>query len=143
MARGPKFQFNVFERIKSVKAILVSVVPDGDSFRVRGLVLRCAKYKVGLIKHLNSTERKVYDLLLKHQYNPKIVYEWLLLEDVPQHIREKLVQNKISLLHARQQYVQWKRMSGTRLGKELMEEIQNVVRRLRWKSQEGLSNTSE
>ena len=138
MGRGPKYQFNVFERIESIKRILEPVVPDKDSFKVRGVVMRCAKYRVGLIKSLNNTERRAYDLLLKHKYNPKTIYEWLLLEDTPPHIKEKLVQNRISLLDARQQYVQWKRMHGTRAGTHLIEEIRNTIRRLRWKSQEDL-----
>jgi hypothetical protein len=139
MGNGPKYRFNVFERVKSIKEILAPLVPDGDSFRVRGLVMRCAKYRVGLVKALNATERKAYDLLLKHGYNPKTIYEWLLLEDAPEHIREKLIQNRISLRRAQEQYVQWKRMSGTRSGKELMEEIRSVIGRLRWKSQEELT----
>lgn len=137
MGHGPKYQFNVFERIKSVKEILAVVVPDKDSFRVRGLVMRCAKYQVGLIKVLSVEQRKAYDLLLKHRYSPKTVYEWLLLEDVPEHIHQKLVQNLISLSNARKQFVQWKRLSGTRAGQEIMSDIRSDVRRLRWKSQEG------
>jgi len=132
--RGP--QFNVFERIESVKAILEPVAPDRESFKVRGLILRCAKYRIGLIKNLNTVERKTYDLLLKHKYSPKTVYEWLLLEDAPQHIKEKLVQNKISLEDAHHQHVQWKRLCGIRAGTEIMNEMRNIIRRLRWKSQE-------
>jgi hypothetical protein len=130
--------FNVFEQIKSVKEILLPIVPDGDSFRLRGLVLRCAKYRIGKVKKLNSDEAKTYDLLLKNKLHPKTVYEWLLLEAVPQHIKEKIVQRKLSLNDARRQYVQWKRLNGTRAGQALMEEILNVIRRLKWKSQEEL-----
>jgi hypothetical protein len=139
MGPGRKHRFNVFERIKSIKEILAPVVPDGDAFRVRGVVMRCAKYQAGLIKTLDSTERKAYNLLLRHGHKPKKVYGWLLLEDVPPHIREKLVQNRISLRQAREQYVRWKRLDGTRTGTELMEEIRNVIGRLRWKSQEELT----
>ncbi len=136
MPKGPKFQFNVFERIESVKRILEPVVPDRNSFKLRGLVLRCTKYRVKLIKGLSEIERKTYDLLLKHKLNPKTVYEWLLLEDVPHNIKEKLVKNTISFEDARHQYVQWKRMSGTRAGAEIMDEMRNIIRRIRWKSQE-------
>lgn len=126
---------NVFEQIESTKKILQPIV-QGDSFRLRGLILRCAKYRIGKIKKLNSIEAMTYDLLLKHKLHPKTVYEWLLLEDVPQHIKEKIVQRKISLQNARAQYVQWKRLNGTRAGQSLMEEILSVIRRLKWRSQE-------
>jgi hypothetical protein len=139
MGQGRKHQFNVFERIKSIKEILAPVVPEGDRFRIRGAVMRCARYQVGLIKTLTGTERRVYDLLLKHGHKPKRVYEWLLLEDVPEHLREKLVQNRINLKEARRQFVQWKRMSSTRAGVELMEEIRSVIGRMRWKSQEDIT----
>lgn len=127
---------NVFEQIKSAKEILLPVVADGDSFRLRGLVLRCVKYRLGKVKKLNREEAQTYDLLLKNKLCPKTVYEWLLLEDVPQHIKEKIVQRKLSLNAARMQYVQWKRLNGTRAGKALMEDILSVIRRLKWKSQE-------
>jgi uncharacterized coiled-coil DUF342 family protein len=67
---------------------------------------------------------------------PKGLYEWLLLENVPQHIKQKLLEHKITILEAHRQYVQWKRMSSTRAGTEIMDEMKNVIRRLRWKSQE-------
>ena len=131
-------RFNVFERINSVKEILAPVVPDRDGYTLRGLVLRCVKYRVGHIKRLNSKEAKAYDLLLQHKLVPKTVYEWLLLEDLPQHLKEKLAHNKISLDNARMQFVQWKRLSGTRAGQDIMEEMRNIIGRLRWKSHEGL-----
>lgn len=100
--------------------------------------MRCVKYQVKQAKDLKKDESQVYDLLWKNNMNPKTVYEWLLLEDVPPHLKAQLVQSKISMETARHQYVQWKRMSNTRAGKEIMEEMQNTIRRLRWKSQEGL-----
>ncbi len=131
----------VFEQIESVKRILSSVVPEGESFRRRGLVLQCVKFKIGQIKKLDANESMVYDLLLKNKLNPKTVYIWLLLENVPLHIKEKLVQKKISLNDARVQFVKWKRLSDTHAGNALMDEIKNIIRRLRWKSQEGLPKT--
>ncbi len=138
MGRGPKYQFNVFERIESIKDILEPIVQDRDRRRTRALVLRCAKYQVKQINTLTETETKIYDILLKHKYTPKRVYEWLLLEDVPKHIKEKVALNKISLVEAGQQYVQWKRMTGTQAGKTIMDEMRNIIRRLRWKSQEEI-----
>jgi len=128
----------VFEQIESVKRILEPAVPDGDSSRICGLTLRCVRYKLGQVKKLNSVEAKTYDLLLKNKLNPKTVYEWFLVENAPPYIKEKLSQGKMGLRTARAQYVQWKRMSNTRSGKEIMDEMKNIVRRLRWKSQEGL-----
>ncbi len=129
-------RINVFEQIKSIKEILRPVAPDGNSLTLRGLVLRCVKYRNRQVKQLDTTAAKTYDLLLQHKLKPKGVYEWLLLEKVPSHLRQKLTEHKITLNEARRQYVQWKRMSSTRSGKEIMNEMKNVIRRLRWKSQE-------
>jgi len=136
MVRGPKCEFNVFERIESIKDILLPIIPDRDSFKLRGILMRCSKYQVKLIPRLDDTEAKAYDLLMQHKMKPKTVYEWFLLENVPSHIKEKLVQRKISMLNARIQYVGWKRMSGTRAGKDIMEEMQRIIGGVRWKSQE-------
>ena len=130
--------FNVYEQIKSLKQILEPIVPDGDSFKIRGLLMRCVKYNLGIVKKLNKDEAKTLDLLLKNKMNPKTVYEWLLLEDAPAHIREKVIQRKIGLREGRRQFVLWRRNVSTRAGKELMEEIKRIIGGLRWKSQEGL-----
>jgi len=130
---------NVFEQIKSVKQILQPIAPNGDSLTVRGLVLRCVKYRNGQVKKLDAEAAKAYDLLLKNNLLPKGVYEWLLLENIPSHIKQKLVEHKITQREAHEQYTQWKRMMNTRSGKEIMDEMRNVVRRLKWKSQEEYS----
>jgi len=133
MKRGQK-RFNVFEQIKSIKELLAPI--SQDKFTIRALVMRCVKYRVGQVKKLNAAEAKTYDLLLKNSLYPKTVYRYLLLEDAPPHIREKLEQKKICMETAREQYIQWKRFSGTRAGNELMDEMKNIIRRVRWKSQE-------
>jgi len=128
--------FNVFQQIESVKQILAPAVPTGESFRLRGLVMRCVKFKKKLITKLDKDSTTVYDLLLKNGLNPQTVYEWLLLENVPAHIREKLVQRKLTLKDARIEFIRWKRHSDGRAGNEIMDEIKNIIRRLKWKSQE-------
>ena len=130
----------MFEQIKSIKEILSPVVPDGDNLKIRGLILRCVKYRNGQIKKLDKDAARVMDLLLKNNFNPKTSYEWILLDGAPPHIREKVIQRKIGFREGRRQYVLWKRNLSTRAGKELMEEIRRVVGGLRWKSQDGLKN---
>ena len=88
-----KRRVDVFKRIESVKKILEPVSLKMDKKQIRGLVMRCAKSQTKLIKKLNKTESKVYDLLLKHNIKPKTAYQYLLLEDVPPHIKDKLVLN--------------------------------------------------
>jgi len=47
--------FNVFQQIESVKQILEPIVPDRDSFRLRGLVMRCMEKP----RRINLEERRV------------------------------------------------------------------------------------
>ena len=102
--------------------------------------MRCVKYRARLINKLNQDESRAYELLLKNKLNPKTVYTWLLLEDSPPELRQKLEQNKISIIDARHEYVRWKRQSGTNSAQELMEEMRTVIGRLKWKSHESLHN---
>jgi len=131
-------RFNVYERIESVKQILKPVVLDGNGFRLRGILLRCVRYRLGKDATLGKEESQALDILLKNKLNPKTVYEWMLAEQIPAHIKEKIVQRKLKFREGRAQYVQWKRQCNTRLGKNVMEEMRNIVGRLKWKSQEGL-----
>lgn len=134
--KGKRSGFNVFKEIESVKRLAAPLGLNKDSEKLRGLLLRCRKYRVGQVKKLDEVEAQLYEILLKNKLHPKTVYEWMLLEDVPPHIKDKLQKNKISKEAARQEYVQWKKHNGTRLANELMAEIKNVIGRLKWKSQE-------
>jgi len=134
--KGKRAGFNVFKEIESVKRLVAPLGLNKDSEKLRGIILRCRKYRVGQVKKLDEVEAQVYEIFLKNNLHPKTVYEWMLLEDVPPHIKEKLEKNKIGKEAARRQYVQWKKHNGTRLANELMEEMKNVIGRLKWKSQE-------
>ncbi len=127
-------QHNVFEQIKSVRALLEPVL--GKDCTVIGSLLRIAKFRLGRIDSLSPIEQRAFDLLLKNNYNPKTVYEWFLLENVPDNLRQQLIANRISIRSARYEYVKWKRMSHATAGDSLKEDIRKVVGCLRWESQE-------
>ena len=129
---------NVFEQIKSVKVILNPLFADQKKVKMRGVVLRCVKFRKRQIPKLTEFEARVYDALLTHKLKPQTVYEWLLLEDVPEFLKKKLIEQKISIRNARYEYVKWKRMNFQCEGGQLMEEIRKVVRCLRWESQENM-----
>ncbi len=133
-----KYRFNVFEKIEFIKNILQPIVPDKNSFRIKGLVLQCRQFRIGRIKKLTADESKTLELLLKHNLNPRTAYKWLCLEDVPPQIKEKLLHNKISFADAASQSHKLKRMMGTRSGNDIMNDMREVIGRLKWKSQEDI-----
>ena len=137
-----KDQFNVFERIESVKEILMPVCPDKNSFQIRALVMRCVKFRVGQAKKLTKAESMTYDLLLKHKIAPKTAYMWMLLEQCPPELRAKLEANAITLIDAHRQLVQWKRLSGSQSGQDIMDEMRIIIRRLQWRSQENINSAT-
>ncbi len=131
-----KNQFDVFERIQAIRELLKPVLSDKEMQRLSGLVLRLQHFRVGRVKELSVSERQAFDLLLKHGFNPKTVYEWLMLECVPSHIKKQMLDFSISLRDARYEFVKWKRMSFKCEGGQLMERMKSVIGGLQWESQE-------
>ena len=136
----PKYprKWDVFQRIEYVKQILKDIEDIKDSTTIKGCTLHIWHYKLNRRDSLSNLERLVYEVLLKHDLHAKTVYEWFLLEDLPPHIKEKLISGKISMKDASKMNNSWKRMISTRAGKEIINEIRLTIGGLKWKGQEDL-----
>ena len=104
MAGREVFGMNVFEKIRVVREVVGSVYP--------GLCVEELSRIVGFLannwhgnkrkKHIRLTRQQllVYDLLMKHGYNPATVYKWFLLATAPQDVREQVRQNNVPIVKA-------------------------------------------
>src|SRR3989338_6277947 len=129
---------NVYEKIESVKEILKPLIEDKNNKDIKRILCHCVYYKMGRKKELVGEEKEFYDFLLKHDLKPKTLYEWFLLLDVPEHIKKQLEEKRIGRKNAQSRAFAYKRMIGTKNGKEIMTDIMVVIRRLEWK---GLNTT--
>lgn len=135
MGRKPE---DVFEKIESAKKILRTVYADKSDRDFKRILCHCVYHKQGRKSELLGEEREFYDFLMKNKLNPKTLYEYFLFYDAPDHIKAQLREGKISLREAQSRSFAYKRMITTRNGKDIMQDILNVIRRLEWK---GLNNT--
>ena len=137
---NPKlWKMHVFERVKYVKQILRPATEGLSNRDIRGVVLQIKHYYSGRRKELGPVHRTVNDLLLKHSLTAKTVYTWFLLEDAPQHIKDKLKAGKISLKDASAMSAAWKKNVSTRAGKEIIAQMRGVIGGLKWRGQEELT----
>lgn len=125
---------NVFAKIASVKEKLLPAIEGLTDKQVRSILCHCWYYKYGRKKkELIAKEKEVYDLLLEHKISPKTAYEWFRLIDAPDHIKQKIVKCEISFNDASSRMNSWRRMISTKNGKEIMEDMKNVIGGLQWK----------
>jgi len=79
---------------------------------------------------LLGEESKIYKFLIENEYNPFTVYRWLLLERIPEDIRFQLRERRISQKKASKIAFKRKHETVTGLGREIMDEGLNLIRRM-------------
>jgi hypothetical protein len=130
MGRKPQ---NYFGKLERFKEILLPCISEKTDLEVRRMLRHCWYYKLGRRKELELEERQLFDLLLKHGLSPKTLYEYYLLLDAPQHIRQKLREGKISMRDAQSKSYAYRRLIFRQGGKDIMREVVQIIRRLEWK----------
>ena len=79
---------------------------------------------------LVGEEKAIYNFLIENGYNPFTVYRWLLLERVPEDIRFQLRERRISQKKAVRIAFTRRHETISSLGKEIIEEGLNLIRRM-------------
>ncbi|MEK6849068.1 MAG: hypothetical protein AABY01_00705 [Nanoarchaeota archaeon] len=132
-----KNQFDVFARIESMRELFKPWVPDGNSVKIRALLMRCVKFRLKQIDKLTPVESELYDFMLSHKLLPKTIYLYFLMEDVPPELKAKMQKNEMSLQKANVEFLKWKRLMQHSSAKTLLQDVKETIGRLRWKSQEN------
>ena len=129
---------NYFEKIESVKKILLPTIQGFNDKQIRSILCHCVYYKSERRKLLTDKEREVYDLLLSHKLSPKTTYNWFCLINAPDHVKQKVMKQEISFAGAMARSYAWRRMTGRKSGKEIMEEIKTIIGGLEWKDKNSV-----
>lgn len=118
----PRVQKNTFEELDKVKKLIVEKIP---SFDIRNLCVSLGrlgtyhyKKKKGM---LLGHERELYNLLIKHSYNPYTVYRWALLERIPEEIKFQLRNHYLSQKKASRLYLERRNETDTILQQDIRE----------------------
>ena len=125
---------NVFTKIHSVKEKLLPATQGLNDKQIRSILAHCWYYKAKRRKDITQKEREVNDLLLSHGISSKTAYEWFRMIDAPDHIKQKLSKGEISFAEASSKKYLWNRMVSRRTGKEIMQQIKDVIGGLEWKN---------
>lgn len=121
------------EKANYVKRVII------ENFRINSKIIgipeiismasRIECYKKSRIRNLTEDERILYDLLLKLDLNPRTVFDWLTITQMPRRLRDKLHQREIRIMDALKEYNHWKKRYNT-ITDSLMIEIKKTIRRL-------------
>ncbi|MBN2421043.1 hypothetical protein JXB27_02070 [Candidatus Woesearchaeota archaeon] len=125
---------NYFEKIALVKQKLMPAIEGLNDKQLRSVICHCSYYSAGRRKILTDKEREIYDLLLSKGFNARTAYNWFCLINVPDHIRQKILKKQISYADAQAKSNAWRRMISTKSGKEIVEQVQNIIGGLEWKN---------
>lgn len=125
-------KMTVFHKLQEIKE-LVKKNLDLPEEALKPMVQRLANrwhYKKDRKKgdKLTKEEAMLYELLIMNSYNPSTIYRWLLLEETPTEIREKLRDKNISQRQASKCKMEFRNMLNT-TEQDLMEEIKDCVKR--------------
>ena len=121
------------EKANYVKRVIV------ENFRVNSRIIeipeiismasRIECYKKSRIRNLTNDEKILYDLLLKLELNPRTVFDWLTITQMPRRLKDKLHSREIRIMDALKEYNQWKKRYNN-ITDSLMVDIKKTIRRL-------------
>ena len=137
-------KINIFDRVNRIKKDIKSILPEIDGDRLLSMMSHCRRYYEGKlhygrrtdpknlkrVRELTANERILYEYLLKNNLNPSTTYRWFLATRVPEDIKQRLKDKKLSYKKAMQISANRKRARESNSGLLMMEEINNVVRSL-------------
>ena len=125
-------KMTIFHKLQEIKD-LVNKNLDLPEEALKPMIQRLANrwhYKKDRKKgdKLTKEETMLYELLVMNCYSPSTVYRWLLLEETPAELRNRLRNKNISQRQASKAKMQFRHMLNT-TEQDLMEEIKDCVRK--------------
>lgn len=133
---------NIFDKVNRIRKDLIILFPEIEPDRLLSMFSHCRRYYEGKLhygrrtskekmpRNLSTSERILYDYLLKNNLNPSTTYRWFLATRVPEDIKQKLREGRISHKKAMQISANRRRVKESNSGLLMTEEINNIVRSL-------------
>lgn len=130
----------VFEKVEHFRKIMSPLVEDKSDDEIRIILSHLRSFRVGRLQKLSEEESKIYSFMLQNNLNPKTCYKHFVLLNAPDHITQMLKENKISMENAQSRARLYRRKLDLKAGREIIEDVREVVRRLRWRALEHIQN---
>jgi hypothetical protein len=132
----------IFTKVRTIKEDLKALLPEVKDDGWIAIFSHCRNFYRGNLhygrrgskterpRELTEVEKQVYDYLLKNNLNPCTTYRWMLAVRIPDDIKTKLAQGRISHKKALHIAANRKRVKNSNQGLLLMEELKAVFRGL-------------
>ena len=119
------------EKLNQLRKLLESRFPSLDVQHLDKTMCQIAHYHYNKKQTmLLGEEKPIYQFLIENGYNPFTAYRWLLLERVPEDIRFQLRERRVSQKKASRMAFKRRHETTSILGKEIIEEGLNLIRRM-------------
>jgi hypothetical protein len=134
----------IFDRINRIKKDLKALIPEVEEDKFLSMLSHIRNFYYGksyygrrVVKEnesrkreLTTTEKIVYDYMLKNNLNPSTTYRWFIACRLPSDVKDKLQKGKISFKKAQLIADNRKKSKMSNNGLLMMEEINNIVTNL-------------
>ena len=133
---------SIFDKVNEIKQDLKTLFPEVEDDGWIAIFSHCRNFYRGNLhygrrgskterpRELSEIEKQVYDYMLKHNLNPCTTYRWMLAVRIPQDIKTKLAQGRISHKKALHIAANRKRVKDSNQGLLMMEELKTIFRGL-------------
>lgn len=123
----------VFEKIEKYRILLKPIIDGRSDKEFKRILCHCLYFQTGRRKTLSVQDREIYDFLLQKHLNAKTLYCYWICLEYPEHIKKQLRDKQIGVQEASSKAFAYDRMISTKNGKEIMDDIRSVIRRLEWR----------
>ena len=134
---------NIFDKVNEIKKDLELILPEIEGDRLIAMFSKIRTYymhkKKGVpmgrkgwkgYRDLTINEKILYEYMLKHNLNPSTTYRWFIATRLPEDIKDKLQNGKVSLKVAMNISANRRRVKISNQGLLIMEEIRTIMRGL-------------
>lgn len=135
---------NIFDKVNHIKGDIKSFIPEIRDEQYLSIFSHIRNHQYGKLhygrrsikeniarkRELTDQEKKILSYLNESKLNPSTTYRWFIACRVPDDIKEKLEQGKISYRKAIQIADNRRKSKLSNSGLLMMEEINNVIRSL-------------
>jgi hypothetical protein len=99
---------DIFVKVDQIKQDIKTIIPEIESDKLLPMMSHCKNYYYGKLyygrkgkpnrkkRKLTHNEMVLYEYLLKNKLNPCTTYRWFLATRIPEDVKDKLRQGKIS-----------------------------------------------
>lgn len=121
---------NTLEKLEAFVKLAKTVIPEATDEEIYRMGDHLARFQNRERSVLSDNEKVLYDLCVRNSINPTVLRVWIRCNRLPEDLKVKIRQNRITLKKARDE-MRDRNKNKDQLAQEILHDIRQAIRMLR------------